>query len=411
MKGASAFAAVMAGLMLALAVAPTAVLAGTETDPEITDVGGDATNGRSDMDIMKAWVADETNTTLTFRVLLDALNLFSPRSDWQSLPQVIYDYYFSFEGSDYALRASIPVHGPLAAFAGFSLYKVEYGATSENMTFQAADGTVNGLYSSGGAYVEMTVNKENIGGPTRGDLITHMWCAVYYQPRGQDRQRIDTAMSYQSPGRDYLVKGEFSEFYDVRLIVSNATLNASPRVPARFNITIRSTSSTDIFINLTNSTPTVNGRAVPGYRVVFSENSTLGIHVPMNGSVNLFLTVTPPDNATNGTDVPITVRGMYQTKEGTDIATNNLNLILQVRFIPPKPPVKETTIFTFLRDNIAWIGSVVGVLLVVLVVLVIMDRRKKRTEADDLVAFAAYAEAQKRSREVGAGDAERASPP
>jgi hypothetical protein len=407
MKRASAFAAVMAGLMLAVAIAPMAVLAGTETDPEMTDVSGDATNGRSDMDILKAWVEGtaETNTTLTFRILLNALNLFSPRSDWQSLPQVLYDYYFTFEGNNYAARARIPVHGPLAAFAGFSLYKVEYGATNENLTFNAADGTVTGQYNSGGAYVEMTVDKVNIGGPVRGDLITHMWSAVYYQPRGQDMSRIDTSMSYQSPGRDYLVKGEFSEFYDVRLVTANLTMNAAPRVPARFDITIRSTSSTDLYINLTNTTPP------RGYKATFSKNDTGGIHVPANSSVVVFLTVSVPDNATNGTDVPITVSGRFQTKEGTNIATNNLNLMVQVRFISPKPPVKETTFFGFVKDHAAWIAVGMIAVIVIIALYLFSQRKTKRQEADDLVAFAAYVDAQKRSREAGAGDVERASPP
>jgi len=393
--------------MLALTVAPMTVLAGTEDAPEITDVGGDATNGRSDMDIVKAWVEGpaETNTTLTFRILMTSLNLFSPRSDWQSLPQVLYDYYFTFKGYDYAARARIPVHGPLAAFAGFGLYKVDYGATSENLTFTAADGTVTGSYNSGGTYVEMTVYKENIGGPVRGDLITHMWAAVYYQPRGQDMQRIDTAMSYKSPGRDYLVKGEFNEFYDVRLQVANSTMDAAPRVPARFNITIRSTSSVDIFINLTNTTPPI------GYKAIFSKNDTGGIHVPANSSVTLFLTVNVPDNATNGTDVPIMVSGKYQTRDRTNIATNNLNLIVQVRFIPPKPPVKQTTIFTFIADHAVWLGGGLVAIAIILVIWYVVGRKSKRQEADDLVAFAAYVEAQKRSREAGAGDVERASPP
>ena len=406
MKGASAFAAVMGGLMLALAIVPMAVLAGTELDPEMTDVAGDATNGRSDMDILKAWVEDETNTTLTFRILTEALNLFSPRSDWQSLPQVIYDYYFTYASNNYAVRASIPVHGPLAAFAGFSLYKVEYGATGDNLTFTAADGRVSGSYNSGGTFVELTVLKENIGGPKRGDLITHMWCAVYFQPRGQDQQRIDTAMSYQGPGRNYLVKGEFDEYYDVKLVTGNVTMNAAPRVPARYNITIKSTSTTDIYINLTNTTPPI------GYKVVFAKNDTGGIRVPANSSVSLLLTVTVPDNATNGTNVLITVSGKFQTKkEGKDIATNNLNLVVQVRFIPPKPPQKETSILGFIKDHITWVGTGLGAVIVILVLWYIMDRKTKRQEADDLVTFAAYVEAQKRSREAGAGDVERASPP
>lgn len=405
MKGASAFAAVLAGLMLALTIAPMAVLAGTEADPEVTDVAGDATNGRNDMDIVKAWVEHEDNVTLTFRILLSALNLFSPRSDWQTLPQVLYDYYFTFDSNNYAARARIPVHGPLAAFAGFSLYKVEYGATSENLTFTAASGTVTGQYNSGGAYIEMTVNKDAIGGPVRGDFITHMWSAVYYQPRGQDMARIDTAMSYQNPGREYLVKGEFSEFYDVRLTVANATVSAAPRVPARFNITIRSTSSTDIYINLTNSTPPV------GYRAIFSKNDTGGIHVPANSSVALILTVNVPDNATNGTDVPIMVSGRFQTKEGTTIATNNLNLGVQVRFIAPKPPQKDTTFLGIPIKYLMYMGVVFAVLIVFLVALYLVGQRRKRRESDDLVAFAAYVEAQKRSRESGAGDVERSSPP
>jgi hypothetical protein len=212
-------------------------------------------------------------------------------------------------------------------------------------------------------------------------------------------------MSYKSPGKDYLVKGEFSEFYDVRLVAGNATANAAPRVPARFNITIRSTSSYEIYINLTNSTPPT------GYRAVFSQNATGGIHVAANSSVSLFLTVSVPDNATNGTEVPIMVSGKFQTKEGTNIATNNLPLIVQVRFIPPKKPEKVTGFFGIPMAYITYIAVVLIVLAIFLVALFLTGQRKKRRESDDLVAFAAYVEAQKRSRDSSAGDVERASPP
>jgi len=107
----------------------------------------------------------------------------------------------------------------------------------------------------------------------------------------------------------------------------------------------------------------------------------------------------------------VTVGGIFQTKEGTNVTTNNLNLLVQVRFIPPKPPVKETTILSYFLDHAIWFVGL-GIVIVVIIALYLLTQRKtKRQEADDLVAFATYVEAQKKARGEGARDMDRASPP
>ncbi len=409
MKGARSFAlaAVVLLLLLASAAVPPAS-AGDENNPEITDSTGDATTNRDDMDLESAWVHAEDNRTLTFRIKLAALSAFSPRSDWQSLPQIYYDYYFTIKGKDYALRARIPVHGPLAVFAAFNLYEVKYGSGGENITFTDANGTVGGIYSTGNAYIEMDINKENVNKPDRGDLVTNMWAAVWYQPRGQDMQRVDSAMSHSSPGRNYLVKGQFAHYYDVSLEVSNLTVTGAPRTqPARFNLTIRNNSDIEIWINLTNTT--IEER---DYELRYSRNDTGGIYVAANDTERITLTVTIPDNATNGTNVGFKVWGLYETTDGSELKTNELNLQVQVRFIPPKPPQKTRGFFDIIKEYSTYLFIMIAAVFLIVVAWFFYERHKRREEEEDLLAFQAYVEAAKAQRgEATTPDARRMMPP
>ena len=396
MKAARSFSVIALALLLLAGLAVPGSQA-DEASPEITDPAGDATTGRDDMDIESAWVHAETNTSLTFRIKLMALSVFSPRSDWQALPQILYDYYFTIDGKDYALRVRIPVHGPLAVFAGFSLYTVEYGATSSNLTFTQVDGNVTGQYVATGAYTQIGITKSDIGRPDRGDLVTHMWAAVYFQPRGQDMQQVDTAASYGSPGRDYRIKGEFSHFYDVDLEVGNLTALAAPRTkPARFDLTIRSHCDTEIWLNMTNSTITN-----VGYIANFTRTDAGGLHLTPNSTLLIAFEVRIPDNATNGTNVPVTIWGVYQTREGNDLTTNDILLTVQVRFTTPKPPVEKETFLDILMKYAPYIGALVAIGAVATAIWVYRDRKRKREEQDDLVAYQAYVAAHKQEREAG----------
>ena len=132
-------------LLAALVLTALVVSAGTAEDPEFTDTAEDATTARASHDIIRGWATDD-NSTITVTLEMTALDAFSPRDDWRTLPSSIYEYYFTVEGKNYAARATVPVHGILAAFASFSLFKVTYG-TGGDLNYTSVDESIPGSYT------------------------------------------------------------------------------------------------------------------------------------------------------------------------------------------------------------------------------------------------------------------------
>jgi hypothetical protein len=391
MTAARRFHLLLLTTLAVLVIAAMATTAGSEDDPEVTDAANDATTGRDSHDLTKAWVEAEENDTVTFRMKLSELDAISPRDDWATLPTSIYEYYFTLKDKNYAARASIPVHGPLAAFAGFSLHEVTYGATG-NMSFEG-DEQISGRYLYNNGILEFTVDKADMGSPSQGDLVTHMWAAVYFRPRGENREVVDEAMTFSAAGRQYVIRGQYSQLYDVRLKATNTTIVGRPREVATFNVTIVSQSTTDVEINITN-------KSIPeGYFLNFSRN--MPIAVPQESSVSFMLMITVPDEALNGTDVMVVIWGEYETEEGVEERTDDLNLLLQIRFIPPKPPVKEESIFDMIVGFISdwwWLITIICVVGIVAgLVWYFRDYQKKRAMDE----YLAYLEAQGQQREAG----------
>jgi hypothetical protein len=394
MKSARTFLLMAALLLAALMTMALAVYGGDADNPEVGDVSDDSTTGRDSHDIIGAWVEDEENETITFRIKMTALDAISPRDDWLTLPTSIYEYYFTIDKDDYALRATVPVHGPFAAMAAFALYTVEYGS-SDNMSYEVADGSLVGSYLVQDGEVQLIVDKSTIGSPSQGDLIEHMWAAAYFQPRGGDKEVVDEALSYQFPGRTYTFRGQYTQLYDVRLTASNTTIQSPNQAVATFNVTIRSQSTTDVEVNLTS-------RSLPeGYFLNWSRS--IPVAVPEGESIGVLLMVTVPENATNGTDVMVVIWGEYETEEGTDLTTDNLNLLLQIRFIKNKPPEPDKSIPTQILDWIKENSFLVMVLIAggaVAVVGYFFYMKKKKADDELINQYKMYAESQSQQREM-----------
>jgi hypothetical protein len=113
-------------LLIALAVAAMTASAGSSSSPEVSDGSDDAVTGRNSHDIIKAWVGESSNASFTITMQMTALDTVSPLDDWTNLPTTTYEFYFTLEGDDYCVRATLPVHGPLAAPASYGLYEVTY---------------------------------------------------------------------------------------------------------------------------------------------------------------------------------------------------------------------------------------------------------------------------------------------
>jgi len=394
MKAARTFPIAIGVLLLALLAMSLAVVAGTSEDPEVGDASGDATTNRDSHDIVAAWVQDEDNETVTFRLGLTALDVISPRDDWATLPNSIYEYYFSIGTHDYALRGTVPVHGPFAALASFSLYEVTYGSAG-NISYEVADQSVAGTYNFNEGFLQLAVDKATVGSPTQGDVVDHMWAACYFQPRGGSRELVDQALSYEFPGRTYTIRGQYTQLYDIRLSATNATVESPNNAVATFNLTIRSLSTIDVEVNLTN-------RSLPfGYFMNWSRN--MPVPVPEGGSANIMLLVTVPRNATNGTDISISIWGEYTTEEGVDLTTDNLNLLLKVRFIKPKQKEEPKGVFEVLVDILSdywYVIVLVAVLGVLGGLFHFNNQRKKKMEEDLIFQYQAYVESQGQQREM-----------
>jgi hypothetical protein len=393
MKAARPFQLNVILLLVALAIAALAASAGTVDDPEVSDGSGDS-GGRDSHDIIKAWVEEESNTTITLRLKLTALDTISPRDDWLTLPTTTYEYYFTVSKKDYCARATVPVHGPFAALASFGLYEVTYG-NSDNLSYDSV-GSPGGTYMVNEASLEWIVAKGDIGSPSQGEQLTHMWAASYFQPRNENQEEMDHAQSYETPGLTYTIRGQFSQLYHVFMRATNTTLKGEPRMATVYNITIVSESTTDVEVNITNNSMPA------GYYVNYSR--LMPIPVPEESSVSFQLVVTVPGDAKNGSNVAIRLSGIYLTEEDEEQTTDDMNLILQVRFIPQKPIEEEQTIFTIMRDFIQdyywYLLIVITIAIIAVVIYFVLGRGIKKDDAA-LHEYQAYLDSQGQKREMG----------
>ena len=395
MKAARPFPLLPMLLLAAFVLVAVVVSAGTTENPEITDSAEDSTSGRTAHDIVKGWATDD-NSTITVAIEVTGLDAFSPMDDWRSLPTSIYEYYFTVEEKNYAARASIPVHGLLAAFASFSLYEVKYGSGG-SMNYTSADASITGRYNANTNTIEMDVDKSTVGNPSPGDVMSHMWARAFFEPRGGDREEVDSAMSFNGPGRNYIITGASSQYYSVHLRAQNVTVIGRPREVATFNISLVSSSTTDVEVNITN-------RSLPrGYYINFSRQ--MPIPLPQGGTVNLLVLISIPGNASNTTDVPIAIFGSYETEEGEARTSDDLNLMVKVRYIPVKPLEEDLNALQWFWRKIIepyWWLIVAGIVVAVVAsVLYYFVLTRQKREDEDIVAYQAYLDSMRQQRDMG----------
>jgi hypothetical protein len=394
MKAARPFPLLALLLLVAFVLAAAVVSAGSAENPEFSDTAEDSTTGRTAHDIVRGWVTDD-NATITVIVEVTGLDAFSPLDDWRNLPTTIYEYYFTVEEKNYATRATIPVHGFRAAFASYALFEVTYGSGG-SLNYTSVDESITGRYNVNGNTVEMDVDKANVGNPSPGDIMSHMWARAFFQPRGGDREEVDSAMSYNAPGRNYKITGSSSQYYSVHLSAQNVTVIGKPREVATFNISIVSDSTTDVEVNITN-------KSLPnGYFINYSRQ--MPIPVPQESTVHILVLVTIPGNATNTTDMPFAIFGTFETEEGEERRTDDLNLMVKVRFIPPRPPEEDLNVLERMWNALEpykwYLAGGIAIAVVVTVVYYFVLLRQKKAD-EDIIAYQAYLDSMRQQRDMG----------
>jgi hypothetical protein len=100
----------------------------------------------------------------------------------------------------------------------------------------------------------------------------------------------------------------------------------------------------------------------------------------------------------------VTVWGEYLTEEEETLTTDNLNLLLQVRFIPPKKPKVDKGVvqlaLDWIKDN-TLIVVMIGLAAGAAVIIWFLVTRKRRQEDALLDQYKSYIESQGQQREMG----------
>lgn len=327
MKGPSDMAsrsAALAILLLAAFLAPTIALvplalAGDVDDPDMEDKADDSASGRPARDMIAGWVGNETVDGIEFGIKMSALEPFTPYADWQNLPVVYYEVFFDLitpQGlSSYSVRATVPMHGPLAALTTYDLLSVTYGSQGAVLD-ETPLGNPTGRYIANSATILFTVAKTQIGDPARGDIVEGLWARTQSASQRNTGDAIteDTMLSHLSPGRSYILSGG-ETFYAIAITITSATsVNASPEDPARFDFLLHSDSEKSADVQIRNAT------ALPANWTMSTDRQFYTVDAYGNTTGQIM--ITPGGNITNVTR-RITVNGQYRTDQNATRSTEN----------------------------------------------------------------------------------------
>jgi hypothetical protein len=347
--------------------ASTAAFAGDSSDPEMADASGDSVGDVASKDLVAGWLTNETETTVDLVLDLAALDPFTPYAEWQNLPVIYYEFFFDVntpQGTgSFSAKATIPVHGPLAAFSMFELLQVNYSSAGA-VVAETSVNTLNGAYQVASSTISFTVDKSLVGDPGRGDTISGIWGRVQSasQRNAGDAITADVMMSHLAPGKDFVLSGGIT-FYSITVSANVTSTNATPDDPARFIITITSAPESDKTANVSLR----NSSALPANWTMSSDRA---VYIVGPGeSVTGTVTITPGGNVTNITR-RVTVGGQFRDDQDQLRSTDNtVTLSITVPLATgPGGGGGGGGGGSTKADN-AWVGAAIGVGVVAAIIL------------------------------------------
>jgi len=367
-------ATIGAVLLAAAFIAPLA-LAGTSDISEISDIKDGTRDSR---DIRAVWFDAETNDTLDATMNLTALESYTNPQEIPNLPTTEYEVYFSVGDKNYSVACAVPVHGPFGVFIAFDIRSVTYANSTSNPT-ETQLSTITGTYDVAAHTIRYSIPKIQIGEPKAGTHLTRTWAAVWNTNRGQTDRTSEDRAPNAGYGMDYIVRGSAgAEIIDVQLTAENNTLKVSPSEPAKFKVTVLNNGTSQVSLELHNSTPADKG---------WSCNLSIVDMTLNNGSSRIaFVTVSCPRNARlNSTGIFSIYATVHTGKQNSTSKT--LLLTAVVDYIPPAEQGSPNPIVAFInwikahpKDFIMYLTVIIVVVAAVSVAALLMRRssRKKR---------------------------------
>ena len=319
----------LAGALLLAAALVVPLATASQAQPEITDVKGDAASGKDSRDLTSAFFDKETNDTFMVNLTLTSLETYTNPNEIPNAPTTEYEVYFSVGDSNYAVACKVPVHGPLGFTIQFDVRSVSYG---NNTTTESSLATLSSCrYDVTGHSIQWLVPKTHFSNLTAGAHLTKTWAAVYNKNFGDSLRRIEDRGPNSGYGRDYVVRGATgAEIIRVVLTVDNQTQPCKPNEPAVFKISVFNDGTSQVSVDLFNSTPDKKGWTV--------ELSLTNLTIPINVTRTVSVIVTCPRDAANRTSLTISVYGKVTTPANQTGQTNNTLLLTStVNYVPPKP--------------------------------------------------------------------------
>jgi hypothetical protein len=328
-------------------------LAGDESNPEIQD--NQSGDGDTDFrDIDKAWFRDEENTTLIYLKLAGAppdLGTWLGEADTTNYD---YEVYFDVNGVGYA--AAVQVQYAFTVAQG--LFTVDQPWTWE---------------------IRKEINKADLGIPPgisgAGVELKRTWAAVWDadQYPSDETRDPDTASDYAhthytNPGRTYRITGTGGVDYTIELSADEVIKETPGGIPIEFLVRAYNNGSHEFDIEF------FTGSESPGWSINLTPVSSVKIGV--QNSRTLTVTVTPPKDVENNTEVYVTIEGSIKEIDGNGTFPIRDPLTLTVVGLIAPGEAEDENWWDIIMDNIAIIAGVIAVVIVAVVILGVLVRRR-----------------------------------
>jgi hypothetical protein len=388
---------ILISLIMILNIIISTAIAGDETNPEVDDETGEASEpGRDFWDITAAWIGDESNDTINIYLKLAG----PPPSLWDfsnDPDTTTYDYevYFDVEGVGYAVSCSVQyafVAGNIYTFDaswGWELRTVTYAAHTDIIQSEenlVAISDSDSDYDAQLVALVWTVNKEDIGIGVdiegRGMLMTNTWAAIWNtNDLPSDAQRdptlgteagvADYAHTHlTNPGKSYRITGFSGVDYNIELSVDEDEKTTYGGTPVEFLVSAHNNGSDPFTVDF------FPGEFDETWSVLLSPNSTT---ITVGATRTITVTVTPPKKVVNGTVLTVIVEGDINRLDGNGTVPVQPHLTLRIVALESQDEDEGgawwENILDTLKDNLAIITAVIAIIVIAIIVLAVLIRR------------------------------------
>jgi hypothetical protein len=158
-------------MLLLTTLVPMSVLAGDETNPEITDVTGDA---RKNVDIQKAWFFEDSTTPGYLYITIQVVYLRT-----RFLGTLLNNVYWTQNNANYFVSASLGIYRNGMT----NKVSISAGVFRTNLVWE----NITGVLDQNKGTITCKIPKQVIGNPQAGDVLTKTHAVTFQRSIFMDK--------------------------------------------------------------------------------------------------------------------------------------------------------------------------------------------------------------------------------